>query len=301
MQSKSIIMQVSEETAEVMEGISGQLFEESEARFDEILEAVEGSIEKIENLYTDFTGYVGNYEKQATSNQMEVIGKFVIVSEALDSLKIDVREQAIQSNSKIECLIEIVADVHQLVKTVSQNISEVAESASTFEADLLQKIASLAEDLKLIQKFELEITKKLDADDSDKKLTAIQERISGIEREITQNASALSGVSDALNACNIIINQLLSSARILIDNDEKSNAAIERTAEGLNSLFKENEQSSTVMLEKMAEIVSRLDTVSHSIQRLSNQQIEIVERQAELDRDVQYLKLPFYKRWFTKG
>lgn len=41
MQSKDVVLQVADETAEVMEEISEQLFDETDARFDEVIECIE--------------------------------------------------------------------------------------------------------------------------------------------------------------------------------------------------------------------------------------------------------------------
>lgn len=52
---------------------------------------------------------------------------------------------------------------------------------------------------------------------------------------------------------------------------------------------------------RVGEIVVGLEAVSSSVKLITEQQNAIIQKQAELEKDVQYLKLPFYKRWFTRG
>ena len=301
MQSKDIVMQVSEETAEVMEEISEQLMEESDARFDEVVEAIEEAVKKVESLYAEFTGYAGNSNKQLTSNQAELMDKFGAVLDAIGVFRKEICEQTVQSNEKVDSLIAIMADVPQLVQAVSNSISESADARSEFEATLLQAVKGLAQSLVELQKIQSDVMNKLNADDSQEKLISALNKLADIEKEILQTKDAIGNVSDTLRNCSALIEQLLSSVKGLQENDEKIlNVGGENTKKA-DELRKQAEETSKLLFEKMGDILTCLDTLSYSVQTISEKQNELCEKQAELDKDVKYLKLPFFKRWFAKG
>lgn len=301
MQSKDIVMQVSEETAEVMEEISEQLLEESEARFDEVVEAIEEAVKKVESLYTEFIGYAGNSNKQLTSNQAELMEKFAAVLDAIGVFRKDVGEQTVQSNEKVDRLIAIMADVPQLIQTVSNSISESADARSEFETTLLQAVKGLAQSLVELQKIQSDVMDKLNSDDSQEKLISAQNKLADIEKEILQTKDAIRNVSDSLRNCSTLIEQLLSSVKGLQENDEKILNVGGENSKKADELGKQAEETSKLLFEKMGDILICLDTLSHSVQAISEKQDELCEKQAKLDKDVKYLKLPFFKRWFTKG
>ncbi len=301
MQAKDIVMQVSEETAEVMEEISEQLLEESEARFDEVVEAIEEAVKKVESLYAEFTGYAGNSNKQLTSNQAELMDKFGTVLDAIGVFRKEIGEQTVQSNEKVDRLIVIMADVPQLVQAVSNSISESADARGKFEATLLEDVKGLAQSLVELQKLQSDVVDKLNADDSQEKLISALNKLTDIEKEILQTKDAIGNVSDTLRNCSTLIEQLLSSVKGLQENDEKILNVGEENTKKADELGKQTEETSKLLFEKMGDILIYLDTLSHSVQTISKKQNELCEKQAELDKDVKYLKLPFFKRWFTKG
>ena len=301
MQSKDIVMQVSEETAEVMEEISEQLLEESEVRFDEVVEAIEEAIKKVEKLYSEFTGFAGNSNKQIMSNQTDLMDKFATVLDAIEVFRKNVGEQAVQSNEKVDCLIAIMADVPQLIQAVSNNISESADTRSEFEAALLQAVKGLAQNLVELQKIQSDVMDKLNSDDSQEKLVSALNKLANIEKEFFQTKDAIGNVSDTLRNCNALIEQLLSSVKGLQENDEKLLNVSGENSKKAHELGKQTEEASKLLFEKMGDILTRLDTLSHSVQAISEKQNKLCEKQAELDKDVKYLKLPFFKRWFAKG
>lgn len=301
MQSKDIVMQVSEETAEVMEEISEQLMEESDARFDEVVEAIEEAVKKVESLYAEFTGYAGNSNKQLTSNQAELMDKFGTVLDAIGVFRKEIGEQTVQSNEKVERLITIMVDLPQLVQAVSNSISESADARGKFEATLLEDVKGLAQSLVELQKLQSDVVDKLNADDSQEKLISALNKLTDIEKEILQTKDAIGNVSDTLRNCSTLIEQLLSSVKGLQENDEKILNVGEENTKKADELGKQTEETSKLLFEKMGDILIYLDTLSHSVQTISKKQNELCEKQAELDKDVKYLKLPFFKRWFTKG
>ena len=112
---------------------------------------------------------------------------------------------------------------------------------------------------------------------------------------------AISESADTLRNCSTLIEQLLSSVKGLQENDEKILNVCGENTKKADELGKQTEETSTLLFEKMGDILTCLDTLSHSVQAISEKQNELFEKQAALDKDVKYLKLPFFKRWFTKG
>lgn len=297
MQSKDIILQVSEETAVVMEEISGQLFDESEARFDEIVEAIGYSVKKIEKLYADFTGYAGKADARLSSNQTEVLNKFGAVLEALGNFKKHADEQSVKIEDKSNRLIEIISDVPQLIQAVSNGIFESSESTKEFESSLMQAVKGLAENLMEVHKVQSTIVDKLHSDDSNEKMTSTLNKLSKMEKEILQTKDAIDSVDDTLHNCNTHIEKILSSVKGLQESDGRILDAIGKNAKKVDELSKQDEENAKLLLN----VLTRLDTLSHSIQTISDKQSELCEKQAILEKDVKYLKLPFFKRWFMKG
>ena len=294
MQSKDIVMQVSEETAEVMEEISEQLFEESEARFDEIVEAIGEAVKKIENLYTEFMGFTGNSSKLTESNQMEIIHKFTDVLNNIGEFKKDVEEQTAQSNEKIRRLITVMTDVPQLIQNVSNCINESETTREKFEDALFQSVNSLVQNIAELQKIQCNIIDKLNADDSDEKLTSTLNKLSTLEKEILQTKDDIGNVSNALFNCSELIERILSAVTYLQENDKNIIELGGENIKKVDKLDKQIEEKVVLLLEKMADISTQIDTLSHNVQDIS-------KKQDELDKDVKYLKLPFFKKWFAKG
>lgn len=294
MQSKDIVMQVSEETAEVMEEISEQLFEESEARFDEIVEAIGEAVKKIENLYTEFMGFTGNSSKLTESNQMEIIHKFTDVLNNIGEFKKDVEEQTVQSNEKIRRLITVMTDVPQLIQNVSNCINESETTREKFEDALFQSVNSLVQNIAELQKIQCNIIDKLNADDSDEKLTSTLNKLSTLEKEILQTKDDIGNVSNAVFNCSELIERILSAVTYLQENDKNIIELGGENIKKVDKLDKQIEDKVVLLLEKMADISTQIDALSHNVQYIS-------KKQDELDKDVKYLKLPFFKKWFAKG
>ena len=231
MQSKDIVMQVSEETAKVMEEISEQLLEES-ADLDEVVEAIEEAIKKVENLYTEFTGYVGNSNKQQTLNHTELMDNFTGLLDVIEMFRKDDGEQAVQSNEKLDSTLN---------------------------------------------------------------------KLVGIEKEIRQINDATGSIYDTLQNHNEFNERLLSSVNRLKENDEKILNVSGENGKKADELGKQTEENAKLLFEKMDDISTCLDAISRSVQTISQKQDELFEKQADIEKDVQYLKLPFFKKWFTKG
>ena len=223
------------------------------------------------------------------------------VLNAIKVFRKDVGEQMVQSNEKVDRLIVSMADIPQLIQTVSNSISESADARSEFEATLLEVVKGLAQNLVELQKLHSGVMDKLNADDSQEKLVSALNKLADIEKEILQTKDGVGNVADSLRNCSTLIEQLLSSVKGLQENDEKIlNVGGENTKK-TDELGKQTEETSKLLFEKMGDILTCLDTLSHSVQTISEKQNELCEKQAELDKDVKYLKLPFFKRWFTKG
>lgn len=280
MATKDVVFQVSQETADVMEEISEQLFDETQARFDEIVEAIEESVRKIGELYETLMDHVGNSGQQAVSNQETLLCQFGSVLDALRAFREDVQGNNRQTEAQTQRLLEMLAEVPQLIHGVSVRVSEAAETANTMETTLLQAVGALAEDLKRLHELDADIARKLKENDSREQMAATQSKLSAIEGEIKENSATLSH-------CNRLIDQILDCSKNLL-------VAHEKTADQLQGLTEENRHSTKALMDKLSELSASLET-------LSQRQLEIMNKQSKMEQDIQYLKLPFFKRWFKKG
>lgn len=229
MQAKDIIMQVSEETAGVMEELSDQFLEESTAHFNEIMKAINDIDNKFENLSTKFSGFIGDSSRQIMSNQTEITNKFSSVFDVIEKCRTDIERRATQTTQKTEHLITIMDNVPKLIHAIEHNISESAEAGKEFNSTLFQ------------------VMKDLQSND---------ENFLKIGREHS----------------NII-----------------------------DELGKQSKENFSSILEKIDGIEICFDTLSHSMQAIIEKQNELYEKQMELDKNIKYLKLPLFKRWFSKG
>lgn len=222
MQSKDVVLQVADETAEVMEEISEQLFDETDARFDEVIEC-------IEKFCSDFAEYTNRANKQAKANQEEVLGKIEPVLAALEKLNSDSNGQAAGLHTKSDHILSALSEITQLL----QDLSKDASSAS--------------------------------------------------------------------DKCNSILEQLKASASLLQETNGKVLSQETANMELIKSLSVKSDAAVKELSGRIGEIVVGLEAVSSSMKLITEQQNAIIQKQAELEKDVQYLKLPFYKRWFTRG
>lgn len=244
MKSNDIVFQVSEETAEVMEEISEQLFDESAARFDEI-------------------------------------------ADDIAAFKREVCEQNAQATEKADRLLASMADVSEHIRVISANVSESAEAGKESEAAILQAVNAVSVGLAELHRIQVSVMDKLNSDDSQKKLTCTLSKLAEMENEILQTKEAVDNTADKLIHCNELTNNIVSSVNDLQANDER--------------LLDKGAENTGLILKKMDSILSCLDTLSVSIQT-------VAEKQTELEKDVKFLKLSFFKRllvkiksFFTKG
>lgn len=227
MTSKDVILQVADETAEIMEEISEQLFDETDARFDEIAEAIAKSVTKIEKLYVDFTGYTEAYDKKAKDNQAEIISKFKGLQDGLVGLKDESKEDYNRVEEKVTRLITITSELPALIKTISKEVGAAFESSREADEVVIDAVRDLSESLLKVQEMQTAITQHINTDDTCKKLGILSEKLSETEKRIQTEKATVDRMSETLDRFGLVLDRL--------------------------------------------------------------------------EADVKYLKLPFYKRWFTKG
>lgn len=172
MQSNDIILQVSEETAHIMEDITAQLFDDTSAELDKIEEMINDSVEKIEELLSRFSKRSEESHEKLSNGQNQIF----IQAEKIDGVSARLE--------KVNCSIE------QFIKNTEHHFSEV----------------------------------------------------------IGQTSSLNDGLSDT-----------------------------------------------------QTELSNKLEDIASSILQLTAKQDEISSKQSDIEKELQYLKLPFYKRWFKKG
>lgn len=305
MKSNDIVLQVSEETAEVMNNITETLFEDTENRFDEVVEAIGKSIDKIEEIYSRFAGYADDkfagYTEKADSNKTEILIEIEVVKEILDDFKKNSEEKLGENETKSNRLIEIVTDISQLIQMVSKEFSESYKNTKEYEASLQKTVKELSENLTEIQKQQTNIINEIRADDNGEKMTTLANKLTEIEREIFSTKDTANSIAEALRNCDPVIENILISVGSLLKHDKDQFERREEELQKIDALCKQEEGSAKIMLEKIGDALTCLNTLSSSIQEITEKQMQLCEKQDKLEKDVKYLKLPFFKRWFTKG
>ncbi len=114
MQTKDVILQVSEETAEVMEEISDQLLDESKARFDEIADAIKDAAGKFELLQIEFKGATDSFDKLIAVNQSEIIEKVVDISQVIQEVSNSIQNLQAKQNELAQKQAEFDKDIKYL-------------------------------------------------------------------------------------------------------------------------------------------------------------------------------------------
>lgn len=312
MQSTDVILQVADETAEVMEEISEQLFDQTDARLKEVINA-------LNELQSDYIERITKSDEQIDANQSEVMGKLRAISEALSDIKAESSGQAAELNEKSDRLIELSTELPQLLQSLSGQLSSEAEA----------HFDKFCNDLQALQSDYIEHTKKSDEQINSNqfevmgRISAISEALSDIRENNNGQAAELNEKSDRLIAlsteipqllkavssdvaavsdnCSSISEQLSTSAAALKENDDRLLANSEENIELVKKLSEQNDASVKELTGKIGEILACLDALSASVAAIAEQQNEICQRQNKIENDIKYLKLPFYKRWFRKG
>lgn len=301
MKSKDVILQVADETAEVMEAISEQLFDETDARFDEIAESIEESVEKIEKLYAGFSGYTETSDKRSKDNQAEVISKFKGLLDGLDDIKNESKEDSARVEEKVAQLITITSKLPGLIKTISEEIGEASQSSKEADEVIIDAIRTLSESLLKVQEMQTFINEKINTGDVREKLSILLEKLSETEKGIRAETIAVGRMSEILDRYGIVLDRLASSMETSQNSADKILSAEEANADSIKKLAGRSSETSAELMDKIGEVLSGLDALSTSVRSISERQAEICIQQDRFEADVKYLKLPFYKRWFTKG
>lgn len=266
MQSKDIILHVAEETAEVMEDITEQLFDETDARFNEIAEAIQESIEKIQNVHTFISDYASASEKRSMSSQDNISLKLVKISESLDKLSAICDEDFSASNEKSERLLCLVEETSSELQLIKQNL------LASIDAD--KAINSLLQN-------ELDI---------------ITEKI--VDVLVQENA-----ITDLLSKSNTSekLDKLLSISSSLQDILSDESQAIDNVNQVITSFKAQSNKNTNALDEKLNSIMKAVNELAEEIGNISRKQEEMIARQLDCEKALEYLKLPFYKKWVYKG
>lgn len=300
MKSKDVILQVAHETAEVMEEISEQLFDETDARFDEIAEAIAESAEKIENLYADFSEYTET-SKKSEDNQGDLISEFKGLKEDFETLKKENKKNVGKVEEKMTRLITDTSELPALIKDVSEQIGTTSQSSKEAEENIMEAVGTLSESLLKIQEMQTSMTEKMKKDDFREKLGILSEKLSETEKSIRTETATVGRMSETLDGYGSVLDRLDSSMKTAQNNADKILATEEANADSIKKLGERSVETSAELIGKLGEVLSCLDALSASVRSVAERQEEIHTKQDRLEADMEYLKLPFYKRWFSKG
>ena len=301
MQSKDVILQVADETAEVMEEISEQLFDETNARFDVIDKAIAESVKKIEKLYADFTGYSEASDKRVNDNQIEVVSKLKELQDDLAGFKNKSEEAYTRVEEKATQLITITSELPALIKIISEEVDTVYQYSKDSDKVIIDDMRVISQNILKVQEELTAITKKINEDDIGEKLNILFEKISETKNNIQTEMIAIGRISETLDRCSFVLERIASDMNNYQNDMDKILLAEEVNADSVRKLAEQNGETSRELIAKLSEVLDFLGKLSTSVQSIAEQQAEFSTKQSRLEEDIKYLKLPFYKRWFMKG
>lgn len=122
-----------------------------------------------------------------------------------------------------------------------------------------------------------------------------------IGKDLQDGNSSIKESSLLLKSCCENIEKINESQRYVCDNDEKILQAEKNNLELTKQVYEHNEMMTKEILEEFEKVSKRLEDISMIINNVVEKQEELSKKQDEIEKDVKYMKLPFYKKWFSKG
>lgn len=275
---------------------------------EKIPSAIEESREKAEQtLVRELLKNQQLYKDLNESTKTVILTEQKIVNEALLKSNSDLKEISGKANTYLLSLVGTSKSIEKIPSAIEES-QEKAEQTLTRELLKNQQLyKDLNEDIKTViiteQKIVNEALLKNNSElkGMSEKANTILLSVEGSSKTIGNLPSSIAIEQLLKNTEQTIINELLKNQQLYKEINEDTKAAIfaERKLvlkeiTKLNDTFNENQVNIFAKLssfeEKLGILSDILDGQSHLLQRLE-----------KIEGKVNDLKLPFYKRWFSKG
>lgn len=296
MAGKDIIFQVSEETANVMDEISNLMYEEADEKFEEIKQVVTDAIRRIEDFEDTFEEFA-NKTKRNAINKEDILGKFDEIKLNLDEVKRCNDEQFLELRNKEVDLSEVVDITRELVREIIESIKKVEGETLNTKEDIRENSEKISEKICLVEDSVKLLAEKIAAesvkniiDELDNNFLSIKEKTTDCENKINEVSDKLNGSVEDTKNMTVCINEYYRTIK------EEQEVVLQKS----NDLLLENQQIKG-MISNLEEMMKTICSMTSSINQVAEIQKEIVAKQETIEKDINYLKLPFYKKWFMKG
>lgn len=296
MAGKDIIFQVSEETANVMDEISNLMYEEADEKFEEIKQVVTDAIRRIEDFEDAFEEFA-NKTKRNAINKEDILGKFDEIKLNLDEVKRCNDEQFLELRNKEVDLSEVVDITRELVREIIESIKKVEGETLNTKEDIRENSEKISEKICLVEDSVKLLAEKIAAesvkniiDELDNNFLSIKEKTTDCENKINEVSDKLNGSVEDTKNMTVCINEYYRTIK------EEQEVVLQKS----NDLLLENQQIKG-MISNLEEMMKTICSMTSSINQVAEIQKEIVAKQETIEKDINYLKLPFYKKWFMKG
>ena len=296
MAGKDIIFQVSEETANVMDEISNLMYEEADEKFEEIKQVVTDAIRRIEDFEDAFEEYA-NKTKRNAINKEDILGKFDEIKLNLDEVKRCNDEQFLELRNKEVDLSEVVDITRELVREIIESIKKVEGETLNTKEDIRENSEKISEKICLVEDSVKLLAEKIAAesvkniiDELDNNFLSIKAKTTDCENKINEVSDKLNGSVEDTKNMTVCINEYYRTIK------EEQEVVLQKS----NDLLLENQQIKG-MISNLEEMMKTICSMTSSINQVAEIQKEIVAKQETIEKDINYLKLPFYKKWFMKG
>ena len=311
MKAKDIVLQVSEETAQIMEEISEQLLEGTEDRFYEIKDSLENVTAKIKELYDATSWWLGDVKKEENNNHEKALAKFEQAIQILESLKNEGELHTYDFKQKVEELSSVITTIYKLLNTIGNEMKKVSGLIDSANKETLESNKHIENKVEVIQANQevyngLIKSHKATLDDIKNEAELLRKLQKGNNNQIDNLCKEIDklslGLSDGIKEITTLFDSINKE---VVKSNKYFDKEIERVQESQGTFLREyierNEAGLLQVENKIDEASNVLCSLARQVESIVVQQNEILAKQSVIENEIKYTKLPFYKRWFRKG
>lgn len=186
----------------------------------------------------------------------------------------------------IELLEELQTKLSESSLELLSKSKNLSEQSSQNKSELVQKLIEISE---LISNYKKDLHHE--SDDLSKKLSSVSQEISSLSGDFKNETIILKDITSTLTKCTTYLEEIKAGVNKSQENHKNES---EKLLSELECIYKKAETTSQILNSSMDKLFPILENLSESVNQLT-------EQQATLKKDVDFLKLPFFKRLFTKG
>lgn len=265
MKTEGIVVQVDEETAKIMRGISEQLSGEAEDQFDDLLE----------EIHTEFTNLKMAAKEQTNAAKQELV----------QTIEVSSRQVVDKIPTQLKTVQDALAENKKAVIISGERTQTKIEN---LQKDTTAWTNAIQEELREITETQKQIKDRQTADN-------ISEQFKTLNASLIETNKMINGsIEKVHNEVEILKNTVETQTKSVLEEAAKQSEVAEQVSVAVGEVKTEAEKNFT-------ELLGHLTALCDSVKEISAKQDMIIAKQIEIEKDVEYLKLPVYKRFFSGG